>query len=215
VDELKAAFNTDDVKAIAKLIVDKGEVQLTDAERREILEKKRNEIINYIHKYFIDPKTKTMIPVTRIDNALTELKIKVEADQPVEKQIQEILKKLPGVLTIKRAEITGVVSTTHQYLGQVSGVLKKYNVTIQGESYTTDGCEYTVSMVPGDYDKIISDLNSATKGDYDFKIDGQAAPVVAATSEKEPSGKGRGGKGGRAAGTAAEGGGRGRGGRKK
>jgi len=135
----------------------------------------------------MDPKTKTMIPITRIDNALTELKIRVDPDQPTEKQIQEILKKLPGVLTIKRAEVTGVVSTTHQYLGQVSGVLKKYNVTIQGENYTADGCEYSVSMVPGDYDKVISELNSVTKGEYDFSVDGQSVTAIASTSEKEPS----------------------------
>jgi len=139
-DELKAAFDTEDTKAIIQIILEKGEIQLTEAERKEILEKKRNEIINYIHKYYMDPKTKTMIPVTRIDNALTELKIKVDADQPTEKQIQEILKKLPGVLSLKRAEVTGIVSTSHQFLGQVSGVLKKYNVTVHGETYTSDGC---------------------------------------------------------------------------
>jgi len=100
-DELNAAFNTDDVKAIAKLIVDRGDVQLNDAERREILEKKRNEIINYIHKYFIDPKTKTMIPVTRIDNALTELKIKVEPDQPTEKQFKKFSRNYQVFLPLK------------------------------------------------------------------------------------------------------------------
>jgi len=212
-DELKTTFNTDDVKAIAKMIVDKGDVQLTDNERKEILEKKRNEIINYIHKYYIEPKTKTMIPITRIDSALTEIKVRIDPDQPTEKQIQEIIKKLPGVLTIKRAEISGVVSTTHQYLAQVSGVLKKYNVTIQGENYTSAGCEYSVAMVPGDYDKIISDLNTTTKGDYDFKIDGQAAVAIASEKEAPSGGKGR-GRGGRS-GDADSGGGRGRGGRKK
>jgi len=166
----------------------------------------------------MDPKTKTMIPITRIDNALTELKIRVDADQPTEKQIQEILKKLPGVLSLKRAEVTGIVSTSHQYLGQVSGVLKKYNVTILGENYTSEGCEYSVSMVPGDYDKVISELNSVTKGEYDFRFDGDNTSISA--PEKEPSekkGKGRGGGrgGGRGAGDGETGGGRGRGGRKK
>jgi len=214
-EELMASFNTDDVKAIAKLIVDKGELQLNETERKEILEKKRNEIINYIHKYYIDPKTKTMIPVTRIDSALTEIKVRIDADQPVERQIQEIIKKLPGVLTIKRAEITGLITTTNQFSGQVAGVLKKFNVTIQGTNYTSDNCEYSVAMVPGDYDKILSELNNTTKGSYDFKVDGQE-PLASPEKEAPSGGKGK-GRGGRAAAPAGEtgGGGRGRGGRRK
>eukprot|EP01123_Difflugia_compressa_P008180 TRINITY_DN237_c1_g1_i1.p1 TRINITY_DN237_c1_g1~~TRINITY_DN237_c1_g1_i1.p1 ORF type:complete len:281 (+),score=74.09 TRINITY_DN237_c1_g1_i1:363-1205(+) len=227
-EELKAAFGIDNPKEIAKLIVDKGEVQLTDGERKDILEKKRNEIINYIHKYYIDPKTKTMIPVARIDNALTEIKVRIDPDQSTEKQVQEILKKLPGVLTLKRAEITGAISSTHQHLSQVTGVLKKYNVAIQSESYSSQGCTYFVSMVPGDYDKIFADLNSVTKGDYDFVVDGQPTTSVTttSTSEKEkekekekstPPAKGGRGRGGRAAtaDTDAPSGRGGRGGRRK
>lgn len=42
--ELQAAFKTTNAKEIAKIIVQKGVLQLTDAERKEILAKKRAEI---------------------------------------------------------------------------------------------------------------------------------------------------------------------------
>jgi len=155
----------------------------------------------------MDPKSKTMIPLTRIDLALTELKIKIDPDQPVEKQIQDIIKRLPEVMPIKRSEITGVISTTYQYLAQVTGILKKYNVVVQGETYTSEGCDYTVSMVPGDYDKITSELSSSTKGNFDFNIDGQTTTTTT-TSEKEAPAKG--GRGGGKGGRGGDGGGRGR-----
>jgi ribosome maturation protein SDO1 len=72
-DELQAAFKTTAVKDIARTIAQKGTLQLTEAERKEILQKKRNEIstaclflshplVTYIHKYYVDPKTRTPHP---------------------------------------------------------------------------------------------------------------------------------------------------------
>jgi len=212
-EELKAAFKTEDIKVIAKTIVDDGEIQFNDTERKEMIEKKRNEIINYIHKYYIDPKTKTMIPVNRIDNALTELKIRIDMDQATDKQIQDIIKKLPEVLSIKRSEITGNISATHQHVAAVTGVLKKHSITILSENFTDTGCSYSVSMVPGDYDKVIADLNTSTKGNFEFNIDGQVGDP---TPEKTPAkGKGRGGGGRGTTDTGGGGGRRGGGGRKK
>ena len=48
--DLLAAFGTEDVTACLKVIVDKGELQLTTAERREKSDAKKNEVVNYIHK---------------------------------------------------------------------------------------------------------------------------------------------------------------------
>lgn len=43
-EELTAAFKTTNAKEIARIIVQKGTLQLTEAERKEILQKKRLEI---------------------------------------------------------------------------------------------------------------------------------------------------------------------------
>uniref|UniRef100_A0A6B2L9Q9 Uncharacterized protein n=1 Tax=Arcella intermedia TaxID=1963864 RepID=A0A6B2L9Q9_9EUKA len=199
--ELEDSFGKIPHDEMLKAILEKGHLQLTDGERKEILEKKRNEIINYIHKYYIDPKTKTMIPVARIDNALNEVKARIDPDIATETQVQEILKKLPGVLTLKRAEITGVVKTTHQFIANVTGVFKRYNIAIRQEHFSSEGAEFSISMVPGDYDKVISDLNTATKGEFDFAVDGQGGS--GGHVEESPGGKkggrggGRGGRGGR------------------
>lgn len=42
----------------------KGDYQESTKERKEKVEQKRKEIINYIHKYYIDPKTKVPHPVS-------------------------------------------------------------------------------------------------------------------------------------------------------
>jgi len=191
-DELVAAFDSSDFPACAKIILEKGEILLTDAERKEILEKKRNEIVNYFHKYYIDPKTKTAIPVQRISNALNELKIKIDIDVPVDRQTADIAKRLPEVLSIKRAEICATITTTHQYIAQVTNVFKKYNINVKHENYTNEGCSYSVAMVPGDYDKILADLNQTTKGSFEFEMEGGG--MVTSTDSVSEKGRGRGKK---------------------
>lgn len=47
-----------------KQIIMKGDYQESTKERKEKVEQKRKEIINYIHKYYIDPKTKVPHPVS-------------------------------------------------------------------------------------------------------------------------------------------------------
>jgi len=196
--ELLEAFATDNVKQVAQTIVEKGDIQLTDAERKEILEKKRNEIINYIHKCYTDPKTKTPHPVLRIDNALTELKIRIDPDVPTDRQIQDIVKRLPEVIAIKKSEIRGIVTVTHKYLAQVQGVFKKFGIKVEGEQFNSSGCDFDIAIVPGDYDKLLKELNDQTKGEFDFKIeDGSQADATPTNEKGGRGGKGRGGRGGR------------------
>jgi len=191
-EELKAAFGTENVVECLKAIVEKGELQLTSDERKDKVEKKRAEIVNYIHKYYIDPKLKTPHPVVRIENALTTLKIKVDPDIPTERQCQDIVKKLPEVMPIRKMEMEGTLTVTHQYVGAVSNVIQQWAKVLR-ENYTSDGCTMELSMVPGDYDSFMSDLQKATKGDFQFDIAGQET-----ATDEEDKGK-KGGKKGAAA----------------
>lgn len=191
--ELKEAFQTENNGECLKIILQKGEIQLTTVERREQVEQKRREIIQFIHKYYTDPRTNTPHPVTRIDAALTETKFRVDGDIPAEKQVQEALKKLPEVIPLRRSEILGTLTVPNAYLAQAQSVLSKISANIQSESYGSDGCVMEISLVPGDYDVLMSELNRVTKGEFQFDVQGQGG---AATTEDDGAGK----KGGKKAG---------------
>jgi ribosome maturation protein SDO1 len=47
-----------------KQILIKGDYQESTKERKEKVEQKRKEIVNFIHKYYVDPKTKVPHPVS-------------------------------------------------------------------------------------------------------------------------------------------------------
>jgi len=214
--DLKEVFRTDNQLECIQRILDEGQIQLTDAERKEALEMRRREIVTYLHKYYVDPKTKYPHPVTRIENALVEIKYRVDPDLPVEKQVTEIMRNLPTVLPVKKQEMVGFITIPHAHLGQAQGQLKKL-ATVKHERYIDAGCEFEVAIVPGDYEALLSTLSSACKGEFEIKIEG--APTSPPPSTSDDGGKGkkqRGGKQGGGEGRGGkQGGGQGRGGGKQ
>ncbi len=172
--ELKSAFGTDNIDECMQNIARRGIIQLTAQDRKDKITQKRKQIVQFIHKYYTDPKTSRPHPVQRIDNAITQVKYNVDMDIPVEKQVQVVVKKLPGVLTIRKSVVEGALIIPNQHMGKVSGIINKW-ATIRSQSYLADGCHTNVEMIPGDYDALINELSSATKNDFIFNISGSSS----------------------------------------
>ena len=77
-------------------------------------------------------------------------------------------------------------------MGAASGVIHKY-VTVNNERYTATECVMEVSLVPGDYDGLLTELQNVTKGEYQFDVEGGGGTT---TVEEVPANK-KGGKGGK------------------
>ena len=61
-EKLLKHFKTTDSTEIAKQILLKGDLSLTTDQRRRMIEEKRKQIVQYINKSFVDPKTHTPHP---------------------------------------------------------------------------------------------------------------------------------------------------------
>jgi ribosome maturation protein SDO1 len=191
-DELIAAFKTDVAATITKLIVEKGDLELSAAERKEATDKKRAEIVNYIHKYYINPQTKSPHPVSRIENALDTLKVRVDPDAPVDKQVQEVLKRLPEVMPVRKSEMEAKITVPHKYLAQAQGAIKKH-AQIKGETYNDVGAVFEVAFVPGAMDTLMQEVEKLTLGEAEIEVAGMGA--TATQDDAKTKGKpARGGK---------------------
>ena len=71
-DALMKAFQTLDVTTILNVILEKGSIQLTTAQRKARVENIRQQIIHHIHSQAVDPRSKSPHPRTRIELALEE-----------------------------------------------------------------------------------------------------------------------------------------------
>jgi ribosome maturation protein SDO1 len=71
-DKLQAAFNTLDPRKIAEVILSRGTLQLTTDQRRQLTAEKRKQIIAFIVRQAVDPKTNMPHPPLRIEQAMEQ-----------------------------------------------------------------------------------------------------------------------------------------------
>lgn len=168
-DDLKVAFETEDVNEAIKMILKKGEIQLTSKHREEERGKKQKQIVDIIHRNAIDSKTGYPHPVIRIETALGESKFRVDEQKSAEEQVEDALKALRELIPIKfeRKEIAVKVSAA--FAGQTKGIVHKHKVT--KEEWLDDGSYYSVVEIPsGIMDEFFDELNKISHGQVESKI---------------------------------------------
>lgn len=168
--ELKDVFGTTDIIAIAKTIVEEGEIQLTEEYREKQREDKRKKIVFMIHRIGVDPRTNLPHPVQRIENAMEQAKAGIDMYKSAEEQVDEIIKKLRPILPISTEKKRVHIKFPPEYAGKAYAIMSSFGKPDK-EQWRNDGsfeCEIEIpaGIEPDLYEK----LNSATKGNIQTKI---------------------------------------------
>lgn len=165
---LKKAFGTTDVQEIARRIFADGELQLTTNQRRKLIEEKRARIVAIIARDAVDPRTKTPHPPARIEKALEEAGLNVDAFKSAEEQAVAAIEKIREIIPISLEKTKIAVKIPAEYAAKTFGLLKEYGM--QREEWGKDGsllcvCEFPAGMVGEFSDR----LNKATAGQAQTK----------------------------------------------
>ena len=91
-DMLTKAFKTNDTTKIAEIILKKGDLNLTTAQRRKMMDEKRKQIIEYIAKTYVDPRSHLPHPPLRIEQAMTDARVSIDPQKSADdSQIKDIV----------------------------------------------------------------------------------------------------------------------------
>jgi len=71
-------FKTDDVTTIAEKIIEKGDLNLTTDQRRKMTSEKRMQVITFIAKTFVDPRSHLPHPPLRFEQALKDASVYID-----------------------------------------------------------------------------------------------------------------------------------------
>lgn len=167
---MRQIFGTSDAEEVAKTIIQKGEIQLTQEYREKLREEKRKQIITIIHRNGVDPKTHLPHPPQRIENAFIEAKFHVDEFQSVQEQVQEALKKLRPILPI-RFEIKEIaIKIPPDYAPKCYSTVKSFG-TILREEWQTNGYWVAIVELPGGMENDFYDkLNKICHGNVESKV---------------------------------------------
>ena len=144
-DALMNAFHTLDVEVILNIILEKGSIQLTTAQRKARVENIRQQIIHHIHSQAIDPKSKSPHPRTRIELALEESKYSVDPFKRLEVQVKDAIAKLKPLIPLSFESVRLAFRIPGSAYGSVSQLLRTYQ---QKEGWLENGDWACVIEIP-------------------------------------------------------------------
>ncbi len=169
-EKLLKAFGTTDPIEIAGIILKKGTLQLTTEQRRQLIEEKRKQIIAFIARQCVDPRTNLPHPPTRVEQAMEQIHYSIDPFKEAEEQAKEIIKLLRPILPLKMEQISVAVRIPPEHAGKVYGTIKGFGV-IKHEEWRADGSFYAVvELTAGLYGPFLEKLGEMTRGSAEAKM---------------------------------------------
>ena len=169
-EAIKEVFKTSDIKEIATEIVRKGQIELTTDQRRELLERRKKQIIELIVRESINPQTNTPHPAVRIAQAMEEAKVHVDPFKSAGDQLQAILKAIKPILPIRMDKTKLAVKLTGDAYGKVYGDILRTGYLIK-EEWGKDGSWMGLLEVPaGIVGDIMSQLSRKSRENVEIRI---------------------------------------------
>ncbi len=169
-EKLQKAFKTTDLTAIAERIVKKGDLNLTTDQRRKMTLAKRKQIVEFIAKTYVDPKSHLPHPPLRIQQAMDDGRISIDPHKTVDDQIKDIVEKLRSIIPLKSENLTLEIIVPAQYSAQSYSVLKSTG-TLSKEEWQSNGSLKAILEIPAAArPNVIDRLGSITKGTASVEV---------------------------------------------
>ncbi|WP_461461473.1 ribosome assembly factor SBDS [Methanobrevibacter sp.] len=169
-EAMEKVFQTTDPLDCAKQILEKGHIQLTAEQKRQMQEEKRKLIINKIAREAINPQTGFPHPPLRIENAMDEAKVKVDPFISVDQQVQSTLKAIRPLIPIKFEKVKMAVRLPGTIAGQAYSAIRPFGEILQ-EEWQQDGSWIGIVELPGGLqDQFSGKIAEISNGDGETKL---------------------------------------------
>jgi len=169
-EKLLKAFKTEDQTEIAQIILQKGELNLTTDQRRKMIEEKRKQIVEYIAKTYVDPKTHLPHPPLRVELAMKDGRVSIDPQKSVDEQVQDIVEKLRSIIALKSESLQLEILIPAQYASQSYSVLKSVG-SLKKEEWQNNGSLKAILEIPAAArPNVIDRLGSITKGSASVEV---------------------------------------------
>jgi ribosome maturation protein SDO1 len=169
-EKLLKAFKTEDLAEIAEIIMQKGNLNLTTDQRRKMIENKRKQIVEFIAKTYVDPKTHLPHPPLRVEQAMKDARVSIDPQKNVDEQVKDIVEKLRSIIALKSESLQLEIIIPAQYASQSYAVLKSVG-SLKTEEWQNNGSLKAILEIPAAArPNVIDRLGSITKGSASVEV---------------------------------------------
>lgn len=169
-EKLLKAFKTEDQTEIAQIILEKGDLNLTTDQRRKMMEDKKKQIVTYIAKTYVDPKSHLPHPPLRIEQAMKDGRVSVDPQKSVDEQVKDVVEQLRSIIALKSENLKLEITIPAQFASQSYAVLKSVG-SLQSEEWQNNGSLKAILEIPAAArPNVIDRLGSITKGSASVEV---------------------------------------------
>ncbi|QZX98785.1 ribosome assembly factor SBDS [Halobaculum rubrum] len=170
-EDVEEVFGTTDALDIIPEIVERGEIQITAEQRKEMLEQKHKQLVNRITRNAVNPQMDDAPhPPERIERALEEAGFTIDPMEPVENQIDDALEALRPVIPIRFDEVTVAVQLPADYAGSGQAKVREFG-DLEREEWQSDGSWVGVVTFPAGLQNDFYDLaNEVSSGEAETRV---------------------------------------------
>ncbi len=169
-EKLLKAFKTEDTTEIAQKILQKGDLNLTTEQRRKMVDEKKRQVVEFIAKTYVDPRTHLPHPPLRIEQAMKDARISVEPQKSIDEQVKDIVEKLRSIIALKSENLSLEIIIPAQFASQSYAVLKSVG-SLKNEEWQNNGSLKAILEIPAAArPNVIDRLGSITKGSASVEV---------------------------------------------
>jgi ribosome maturation protein SDO1 len=128
--DLQKVFGTKDEEEIAKIILTKGQLQVSDKERTQQLEKTSAQIAEWVSKNCVHPESDRPYTISQIRHAMQQANFSVHPTKPLKRQYLDCVKLLQNIIPIQRAkmELLLLVPSPGDVKEEIETILNEHEV---------------------------------------------------------------------------------------
>jgi len=169
-EKLLKAFKTEDQTEIAQIILKKGDLNLTTDQRRKMVDEKKKQLVEFIAKTYVDPRTHLPHPPVRIEQALKDARVSIDPQKGVDEQVKDIVEKLRSIIPLKSENLSLEITIPAQFASQSYAVLKSVG-SLKKEEWQNNGSLKAILEIPAAArPNVIDRLGSITKGSATVEV---------------------------------------------
>jgi ribosome maturation protein SDO1 len=162
--DVEDVFGTTEPLEIIPEVIQRGEIQITAEQRREMQERKRRQLINRIARNAINPQMDDAPhPPDRIESALEDTDFRIDPMRPVETQVDDALDALRPVIPIRFEEVTMAVQIPAEHAGSAQAKVREFG-DLENEEWQADGSWIGVLTFPAgmqnDFYEVVNEHSS-------------------------------------------------------
>ena len=108
---------------------------------------RKKQIVEFIVKTYVDPRTHLPHPPLRIELAMKDGRVSVDPQKSVDEQVKDIVEKLRSIIALKSENMNLEIIIPAQYASQSYAVLKSVG-TLKKEEWQNNGSLKAILEIP-------------------------------------------------------------------